>query len=107
MFERQVLGEDYLGQAGKTQPILLSVRRADIRRLVRGEISIGVVLYNIAYTRSAMALQSTPFSRPRRAAEFYAGRRHQDRRHPNAAKLFLTGACPKKGRRSRSRSSAI
>src|SRR5207302_9048406 len=51
MFERQVLGEDYWQKQAKTQPVLFPSGAPTSDAMVRGEISIAVVLYNIAYIK--------------------------------------------------------
>jgi iron(III) transport system substrate-binding protein len=51
MFERQVLGEDYWAKQAKTQPVLYPSGAPTSDALVRGEISIGVLLYNIAFIK--------------------------------------------------------
>src|SRR5438128_10279735 len=51
MFERQVLGEDYWKKQAATQPVLFPSGAPTSDALVRGEISIAVLLYNIAYIK--------------------------------------------------------
>src|SRR5437879_8300554 len=51
MFERQVLGEDYWKKQAATQPILYPSAAPTSDAMVRGEISIAVLLSNIAYIK--------------------------------------------------------
>ena len=51
MFERQVLGEDYWKKQAATQPMLYPSGAPTSDALVRGEISIARLLYNIVYTK--------------------------------------------------------
>src|SRR6476619_5297026 len=51
MFERQVLGEDYWKKQAATQPILYPSGAPTSDALVRGEVSIAPLLYNIIYTK--------------------------------------------------------
>ena len=46
MFERQVLGEDYWAKQAATKPVLYPSGAPMADALVRGEISIGPLLYN-------------------------------------------------------------
>src|SRR5437588_8805865 len=49
MFERQVLGEDYWRKQAATNPVLYPSGAPASDALVRGEISISPLLYNIVY----------------------------------------------------------
>ncbi len=51
MFERQVLGEDYWQKQAATQPVLYPSGAPLSDAMVRGEVSIAVLLYNIAYIK--------------------------------------------------------
>src|SRR6476619_3148517 len=51
MFERQVLGEDYWKKQAATQPVLFPSGAPTSDALVRGEVSIAPLLYNIIYTK--------------------------------------------------------
>src|SRR5262249_61191538 len=46
MFERQVLGEDYWAKQAKTTPLLFPSGAPMADAMVRGEISLGPILYN-------------------------------------------------------------
>src|SRR6185437_12509233 len=51
MFERQVLGDDYWKKQAATEPVLYPSGAPTSDSLVRGEISIAPLLYNIIYTK--------------------------------------------------------
>ena len=51
MFERQVLGEDYWKKQAATQPVLYPSGAPPSDALVRGEVSIAPLLYNIVYIK--------------------------------------------------------
>src|SRR6202035_2282646 len=51
MFERQVLGEDYWAKQAATHPILYPSGAPMADALVRGEIAIGPLLYNVIYQK--------------------------------------------------------
>jgi iron(III) transport system substrate-binding protein len=55
MFERQVLGEDYWAKQAATKPKLYPSGAPLSDSLVRGEVSIAPLVYNIIYRRSATA----------------------------------------------------
>src|SRR5437868_12791197 len=51
LFERQVLGEDYWAKQAATKPVLFPSGAPTSDALVRGEVSIAPLLYNIIYTK--------------------------------------------------------
>ena len=51
MFERQVLGEDYWAKQASTHPILYPSGAPMADALVRGEVAMGPLLYNIVYQK--------------------------------------------------------
>src|SRR3954449_12346787 len=51
MFERQVLGEDYWAKQAATHPILYPSGAPMADALVRGEVAMGPLIYNIVYTK--------------------------------------------------------
>src|SRR5512140_421310 len=90
MFERQVLGEDYWKKQAATQPILYPSGAPTSDALVRGEISIGVVLYNIAYIKKRDGAPVDAIFPPEGVPlNFYAAGVTKTAVNPNAAKLFL------------------
>jgi iron(III) transport system substrate-binding protein len=90
MFERQVLGEDYWKKQAATQPILYPSGAPTADAMVRGEISIGVLLYNIAYMKkrdgAPVDIVFPPEGVP---LNYYAAGVTKAAANPNAAKLFL------------------
>ena len=102
MFERQVLGEDYWKKQAATQPILYPSGAPTSDALVRGEISVGVLLYNIAYIKKRDgAPVDINFPTEGVPLELLRRRCDQDRgkvRMPRSCSS--TGACPRKVRRS-------
>ena len=90
MFERQVLGEDYWKKQAATQPVLYPSGAPTADALVRGEISIAVLLYNIAYIKkrdgAPVEIIFPPEGVP---VNFYATGVTKTAASPNAGKLFL------------------
>ena len=90
MFERQTFGDDYWRKQAATQPVLFPSGAPAADALVRGEVSIAVVLYNIAYLKKRdgapveinFPLDGVPLN-------YYAAGVTRTAAHPNAAKLFL------------------
>ena len=90
MFERQVLGEDYWKKQAATNPVLYPSGAPTSDSLVRGEISIGPLLYNIVYTKTKDGAPIQIFFPPEGApVNPYASGIPKTATHPNAAKLFL------------------
>jgi iron(III) transport system substrate-binding protein len=90
MFERQVLGEDYWKKQAATQPILYPSGAPTSDAMVRGEISIGVLLYNIAYIKKKDgAPVDIIFPSDGVPLNYYAAGVTKTSANPNAAKLFL------------------
>jgi iron(III) transport system substrate-binding protein len=90
MFERQVLGEDYWKKQAATNPVLYPSGAPTSDSLVRGEISIAPLLYNIVYTKKKAGAPIQIFFPPEGApVNPYASGIPKTATHPNAAKLFL------------------
>jgi len=96
MFERQVLGEDYWAKQAATHPVLYPSGAPMADSLVRGEIAIGPLLYNAIYPKQKEARRSRSSSPEGAPVNPYATGIPKTAAHPNAAKLFLTGACRKR-----------
>jgi iron(III) transport system substrate-binding protein len=77
MFERQVLGEDYWRKQAATNPVLYPSGAPMSDALVRGDIAMGPLLYNIVYP--------------------YASGVPTTAKNPNAAKLFLNWCLSEEG----------
>ena len=81
MFERQVLGEDYWQKQAATNPVLYPSGAPMSDSLVRGEIAMGPLLYNIVFPKKTRRRAARDFLRARgRAGQSICQRRAQDRR---------------------------
>ncbi len=90
MFERQVLGEDYWKKQAATNPVLYPSGAPTSDALVRGEIAIAPLLYNIIYTKAEEGAPVKIFVPPEGVpVNPYATGIPKTAQHPNAAKLFL------------------
>jgi len=98
MFERQVLGEDYWKKQAATKPILYPSGAPMSDALVRGEISIGPLLYNAIYPKQRDGAPIEIFFPPEGApVNPYATGIPKTAQHPNAAKLFLNWCMSEEG----------
>jgi iron(III) transport system substrate-binding protein len=98
MFERQVLGEDYWAKQAATHPILYPSGAPMADALVRGEIAIGPLLYNVIYQKKKDGAPIEIFFPPEGSpANPYASGIPKTAAHPNAAKLFLNWCLSKEG----------
>jgi iron(III) transport system substrate-binding protein len=98
MFERQVLGEDYWAKQAATKPILYPSGAPMADALVRGEISIGPLLYNAIYPKQKDGAPVEIFFAPEGApANPYATGVPKTAANPNAAKLFLNWCLSQEG----------
>jgi iron(III) transport system substrate-binding protein len=90
MFERQVLGEDYHKKQAAVENVLYPSGAPTSDALVRGEIVIAPLLYNIVFTKfrdgAPVAAIFPPEGVP---ANPYADGIPKTARNPNAAKLFM------------------
>src|SRR4051812_21833471 len=98
MFERQVLGEDYWQKQAATQPALYPSGAPLSDAMVRGEVSIAVLLYNIAYIKkrdgAPVEIVFPPDGVP---LNFYAAGVTKAAANPNAGKLFLNWCMSEEG----------
>ncbi|HKS61591.1 MAG TPA: extracellular solute-binding protein [Xanthobacteraceae bacterium] len=98
MFERQTFGEDYWKKQAATQPVLFPSGAPTSDALVRGEISIGVLLYNIAYIKKRDgAPVDIVFPSDGVPLNYYAAGVTKTSANPNAAKLFLNWSMSDEG----------
>src|SRR5262249_6150821 len=98
MFERQVLGEDYWKKQAATNPGLYPPGAPASDALVRGDISISPLLYNIVYTKKRDGAPLEIFFAPEGApVNPYASGVTKTSAHPNAAKLFLNWCLSEEG----------
>jgi iron(III) transport system substrate-binding protein len=90
MFERQVLGEDYWQRQAATKPVLYPSGAPLSDALVRGEVQIAPLLYNIVWTKKRDGAPLDVFFAPEGAPiNPYASGISKTAAHPNAARLFL------------------
>src|SRR5262245_55981585 len=98
MFERQVLGEDYWKKQAATNPVLYPSGAPASDALVRGEISIAPLLYNIVYPKKRDGAPLEIFFPPEGApVNPYASGVPKTATHPNAGKLFLNWCLSEEG----------
>ena len=98
MFERQTFGDDYWKKQAATQPILYPSGAPASDALVRGECSIAVLLYNIAYIKKRDgAPVDVVFPSDGVPLNFYAAGVTKTATSPNAGKLFLNWALSDEG----------
>jgi iron(III) transport system substrate-binding protein len=90
MFERQVLGEDYWEKQAKTNPVLFPSGAPMADAMVRGEISLGPILYNAVFPKQRDGAPIEMIFPPEGAPmNPYASGIPKTAAHPNAARLFL------------------
>jgi iron(III) transport system substrate-binding protein len=98
MFERQTFGEDYWTKQAATQPILYPSGAPTSDSLVRGECSIAVLLYNIAYIKKRDGAPiEINFPTDGVPLNFYATAISKTSANPNAAKLFMNWCLSEEG----------
>src|SRR5215204_3775406 len=98
MFERQVLGEDYWKKQAATQPALYPSVAPLSDAMVRGEVSVAVLLYNIAYIKKRDgAPVEIIFPSDGVPLNFYAAGVTKAAANPNAGKLFLNWCLSEEG----------
>lgn len=90
MFERQVLGEDYWAKQAATKPALYPSGAPLSDALVRGEVEIALLVYNVIYTKKRDGAPVEIFFPPEGIPIVpYATGIPKSAKSPNAAKLFL------------------
>src|ERR1700761_8262726 len=90
MFERQVLGEDYWAKQAATHPVLYPSGAPMSDALVRGEIAMGPLLYNVIYVKQKDGAPIKIIFPPEGApVNPGASGIPKTAAHPNAGKLFL------------------
>ena len=98
MFERQVLGEDYWKKQAATNPVLYPSGAPMSDALVRGEIVMGPLLYNIVYPKKRDGAPLEIFFAPEGApVNPYASGVPSTAKNANAAKLFLNWCLSEEG----------
>jgi iron(III) transport system substrate-binding protein len=90
LFERKVLGEDYWAKQAQTKPVLYPSGAPASDALVRGEVSIAPLLYNIVWTKKRDGAPLEIFFPPEGVpVNPYASGIAKTAANPNAARLFL------------------
>jgi len=90
MFERQVLGEDYWAKQAATDVILYPSGAPTADALVRGEISVAPLLYNIVFNKIKEGAPVESVFPPEGVPIIpFAAGVPKTAQNPNAAKLFL------------------
>ena len=90
MFERQVLGEDYWQKQAATKPKLYPSGAPLSDSLVRGEVSIAPLVYNIIYPKERDGAPVKTFFPPEGMPIVpYASGIPKTAQNPNAARLYL------------------
>jgi len=98
MFERQVLGEDYWKKQADLGVTLYPSGAPTSDSLVRGEISIAPLLYNIIYTKIVEGAPAEAIFAPEGVPIVpYADGIPKTAKSPNAAKLFMNWRLSKEG----------
>jgi iron(III) transport system substrate-binding protein len=98
MFERQVLGEDYWAKQAALGITLYPSGAPTSDALVRGEISIAPLLYNIIYTKIVEGAPAEAIFAPEGVPIIpYADGIPKTSKNPNAAKLFMNWRLSKEG----------
>jgi iron(III) transport system substrate-binding protein len=98
MFERQVLGEDYWKKQAALQIALYPSGAPLSDALVRGEVSIAPLLYNIIYTKIVEGAPAEAIFAPEGVPIIpYADGITKTSKSPNAARLFMNWRLSKEG----------
>jgi len=98
LFERKVLGEDYWAKQAATKPMLYPSGAPASDALVRGEVSIAVLLYNIVWTKKRDGAPVEIFFPPEGVpVNPYASGIPKTAANPNAARLFLNWCLSEEG----------
>ena len=97
MFERQVLGEDYWAKQAALGIALYPSGAPLSDALVRGEVSIAPLLYNIIYTKIVDGAPIDLFAPEGVPIIPYADGIPKTAKNPNAAKLFMNWRLSKEG----------
>ncbi len=98
MFERKVLGEDYWSKQAATKPALYPSGAPLSDALVRGEVSIAPLLYNVIYTKQRDGAPIEIFFAPEGAPAIpYATGIPKTAKNPNAARLYMNWCLSKEG----------
>src|ERR1700687_3915731 len=98
MFERQVLGEGYWAKQAATNPVLYPSGAPMADAIVRGEVTMGPILYNAIFPKKRDGAPVEMIFAPEGApVNPYASGVPKTAAHTNAAKLFLNWCLSKEG----------
>ncbi|HEY0421270.1 MAG TPA: extracellular solute-binding protein [Acetobacteraceae bacterium] len=98
MFERQVLGEDYWAKQAATKPTLYPSGAPTSDALVRGEIGIAPLIYNVIYPKKRDGAPVEIFFPPEGVPLVpYATGIPKSAANPNAARLFMDWCLSEEG----------
>jgi iron(III) transport system substrate-binding protein len=98
MFERQVLGEDYWAKQAATKPVLYPSGAPLSDSLVRGEVSIAPLVYNVILAKKRDGAPVEIFFPPEGVPIVpFASGVPKTAANPNAAKLFLNWCLSEEG----------
>jgi iron(III) transport system substrate-binding protein len=98
MFERQVLGEDYWAKQAATKPVLYPSGAPLSDALVRGEVSIAPLVYNVILAKKRDGAPVEIFFPPEGVPIVpFASGVPKTAANPNAAKLFLNWCLSEEG----------
>jgi iron(III) transport system substrate-binding protein len=98
MFERQVLGEDYHKKQAATQPVLYPSGAPLSDAVVRGEVEIAPLLYNIIYVKKRDGAPVDAIFPPEGVpVNFYASGVTKTATSPNAGKLWMNWCLSEEG----------
>jgi iron(III) transport system substrate-binding protein len=98
MFERQVLGEDYWKKQAAVGPALYPSGAPLSDALVRGEVSIAPLLYNIIYTKIVEGAPAEAIFAPEGVPIIpYADGITKTSKSPNASRLFMNWRLSREG----------
>jgi iron(III) transport system substrate-binding protein len=98
MFERKVLGEDYWKKFAAQDPVLYVSNAPLSDAIVRGEVSMGPLLYNIAFLKNKEGAPIEATFPPEGVPIIpFADAIPKTAQHPNAAKLFLNWCLSEEG----------
>lgn len=98
MFERKVLGEDYWKKFAAQDPVLYVSNAPLSDSIIRGEVSMGPLLYNIAFLKKSEGAPINATFPPEGVPIIpFAAGIPKTAQHPNAAKLFLNWCLSEEG----------
>ena len=98
MFERQVLGEDYWAKQASTHPMLYPSGAPMADALVRGEVAMGPLLYNVIYPKQKDGAPIKIFFPPEGAPVNPYASGHSENRRASQCRKTVPELVPVEGR---------